>query len=226
MSRLSVGLWSSFCSVQCHWSWQVPGIYLPSWTKKTLNEWCPSWSLRSSKQNENWSNLTLMSDYTNCVRDIEGHADVGGGFLWELGSSYRLSRNGGEGTGTERVRKVCEDWPEDRQHGAEDKVKIDPRILRLSGLLPRNSSVGPESQTRHVHCCSETGSWNTKMHVFFRPRSSFPHMPSGSDLTWLGRGILQPSDYPAARMHIHSFTVNNHCSPVPDCVLCVCVSFD
>ena len=138
-----------------------------------------------------------MSDYTNCVRDIEGHADVGGTFLWELGSWYRLARNGGEGTGTERARKVPEDWPEDRQQGAEDRVKINPCIPRLPGLL-QNSSVGPESQTRCVHCCSGTVSWNTKMHVFFRPRSSFLHMLSGSDLTRLGLGILQPSNYPPA----------------------------
>lgn len=39
---------------------------------------------------------------------------------------------------------MSENWPEDRQQGAEDKVKIHPYILLLRGLL-KNSSVRLES---------------------------------------------------------------------------------
>lgn len=41
--------------------------------------------------------------------------------------------------------RMSENWPEDRQQGAEDKVKIHPYVLMLRGLLLRNSSVRLES---------------------------------------------------------------------------------
>lgn len=59
--------------------------------------------------------------------------------MWE-GGSYK---SWGLDTALQRTeeKEQGQNWPDDRQQGAEDKVKIQPYVLMLRGLLLRNSSV-------------------------------------------------------------------------------------